>query len=228
MKKKIKINLKLTLSLLVAISITSIYYKMDKKVAEESIQSLIEGYKFEVNEKDSTLAYQKQIILDKNSEIAKLADTIQGLKNQTQRVRVVTRTVIKHDTISIEKNNIIEIDSINYLELPFSFSQASKWYSYSFTLRDHKVFLDSLILKSDLEVVFGEEDHGAIRNIFKENSPIVTIINKNPYSSLEDVKNYKFEDFRRKRVSLGFQIGFGATNSGFSPYAGLGINFRVL
>ena len=198
------------------------------KTIQESLEVINNGWKFQVNQKDSTIVSQQQVILDKNSDLAKQADTIQGLKNQTQRVKVITRTIIKHDTIQILSSQTITIDSADFLRLPYSFSKTSKWYGYSFTLEKSKVSLDSLYFSSETEIIWGKEDHGTIKNIFKENKPIVSVIQKNPYTTTTELQNYTFKDFNPQRLSLGTQIGYGITPKGFQPYLGVGLSLKIL
>lgn len=192
-----------------------------------SIDVISKGWELEVNKKDSTISTQKQVIIDKNSKLAKQADTIQGLKNQKQRVRIFTRTLVVRDTVKIPSDQILTFDSIDYIKLPFVFSMFNKWYGYQFTLTRDNVILDSLYLNNELEAIWGVEDHGFIKNLVKANYPIVSIVQKNPFSKTTEVNNYTFKDYKKKRFSLSGQVGYGITNAGFSPYAGFGLSINL-
>tara|TARA_X000001382_G_scaffold25412_3_gene15997 strand:+ start:6711 stop:7391 length:681 start_codon:yes stop_codon:yes gene_type:complete len=216
---------------LLLISVLAIFWSKERdkrKDLNKSIEAIQKGFQFKVNEKDSLIAYQDQIIIDRKSDLAKAADTIQGLKNQKQRIRIKYLTKIERDTIYIDSTKTITIDSINYLKLPFVFEQESKWYGYKFRIGVSKVIQEELEFRSELEVIWGEEDHGFVKNIFKKNDPIVTIIQKNPQVRNQEIENYVFKNYNKGKIKFGAQVGYGITNNGLSPYAGVGLTFNIL
>lgn len=232
MKKYLKYMPGVLLIILVLLATTFAFKYFNEKNKASQLESNLEvikdNWKFKIDSKDSTIATQQQVILDKNSKLAKQADTIKGLKTQTQRIKIVTRTVIKNDTIEILADNTLTIDSTTYLRLPYRLYNASKWYGYSFTLLKDKVVLDSLYFNSETHVVWGQQDRGWLKNIFKPNLPIVKVINNNPFTRTTEIENYTFKDYKQKRLSLSYQAGYGLTQHGIGWYTGIGISYRLI
>jgi hypothetical protein len=209
----------LLIVILAVISFISINKLLTQKEKSKDLRSYNEAlqnkWSFDVSKKDSTIAIQNQAIVDKDSKLAKQADTIKGLRNQSARVNIITKTLIRRDTFYISELELIEIDTTTYLRLPYSLSKRTKWYGYSITLSNKESVLDSLYFNQEQNIVWGEEDHGFIKNIFKSNLPIVYIQNLNPYTKTAHIENYTFKDYNSTLFLLGTE---------FNSQAGLGFN----
>ena len=215
----------------IIVFIASLYFKSQRKleVLDNTATQIVEDYKFQLLEKDSTIAIQQQSIVDKNSKLAKLGDTLSHLKNLQGQIRIKTITKIERDTIRIKEDQILKTDSSIYLKLPYTLSNESKWFGYSFTLDStQSAVRNDLWFKSDLLIAWGTQDHGNfIKNLLKKNHPLISFQDQNPYSQTKEINNAIYEDFKEKRFKLGLQFGYGITNSGLSPYAGLGLSINL-
>jgi hypothetical protein len=217
----------LLIAILAFLFVTALRQRAKTDDAYKAIETINNNWTIEINKKDSTITTQEEVIIDAKGKLAEQADTIQGLKNQKQRIRIIVKTIIKTDTVKIPADQTITIDYQDYLKLPYSFAKDTEWYSYNGSITRDNLIFDSLAFRSEMNVVWGKEDHGTIKNLFKANKPIVSVIQKNPYSKTTEMNNYTFKDYNKKKLSVGFQVGYGMTNNGLSPYAGvgLGVNF---
>ena len=215
----------LLLAIGVAIITVSLLFKSKRELraSENASLAIAKGYEFKLSEKDSSIALQNQIIISKDSKLAKLGDSLTQVKKLKGQVRVITKTIIKTDSIYIDR--IIKTDSGSYLRLPYKLYNESKWFGYTFTLDTNSYAVrEALWFKSDILIAWGREDHGNfIKNLLKTNKPIVYFKDQNPYSNTLQMENAVYEDFKRSKLRFGVQVGYGITPKGFQPYAGLGL-----
>ena len=208
-----------------------IYNAKTIKQLERSQQLLSQENNFlvkEIGSKGEKIAIQEQIIIDKNSELAKASDSIKELKNLKSQVRIVTRTEYKTDTVEIPSDNLTEINDSTYLKLPYTLSNKNRWYNYQFRLTENgKVIRDSLNFYSEFIVSFGYEKKFNL-NPFDKNKPIVYFRDLNPYTEVTEMQNIVIEDFKPRKVSIGLQAGYGITSNGLGPYLGVGVNNQLI
>jgi len=169
---------------------------------------------------------QNQTIVQNEKTIQKLLDSIEGLSKVKGTIRVITNTVVRNVEIPIYDGYL---DSVNAdevvkdcLEVPALFTLNEEWYNISGTIHKKHVKIDSLGFKNDVRVSWGYEDRGFWKNNFGKKIGVIKYEDKNPYSSLSSMQNIIVEDRNMKRNSIGFQIGFGATRDGITPYIGFG------
>ena len=60
----------------------------------------------------------------------------------------------------------------------------------------------------------------------KKRSVAVQVISHNPKSTITGLTQFEIKQ-EAPRINLGFQVGYGITNNGLSPYAGIGLNIRL-
>lgn len=198
------------------------------KQQDQNQMILLQGYKFELSKKDSQSVYQQQVIVDKNSKIADLVDSLKEIKNIQSQVHIVTKTIYNTDTVKIPREFHYQIDTTSYLALPFSFEKDLKWAKYKFTLtQDFDIIRDSLYFINDFIVVMGYQKKFNI-NPFDKNKPIVYFRDKNPYTKTTQMQNVVIEDFKPRRISIGIQAGYGISGQGLGPYIGVGVNYSLL
>lgn len=208
---------------------TDKYYNHKKiNQLQRNTEILANDYQFTVSKKDSQIVYQEQVIVDKNSKLAKLGDSLQHIKNIKSQVRIVTVTQYDVDTVKIPNDNITTIDTINYLKLPYTLSKSTKWYNYKFRFTHNgEIIRDSLSFVSDFIVLSGYEKKFNL-NPFNKNKPIIYFRDKNPHTKVTQMQNVVVSDFKPRRATIGIQVGYGVTNQGLSPYIGLGIGYTLL
>jgi hypothetical protein len=209
----------------IAIVTASLLFKSKRELraSENASLAIAKGYEFKLSEKDSSIALQNQIIISKDSKLAKLGDSLTQVKKLKGQVRVITKTIIKTDSVYIDR--VVKTDSGSYLRLPYKLSNESKWFGYTFTLDTNSYAVrEALWFKSDILIAWGEEDHGNfIKNLLKTNKPIVYFKDQNPYSNTLQMQNAVYEDFKRSRLRFEAQVGYGITPKGLLPYAGVGL-----
>lgn len=209
--------------------VSSLYLETQRKLqaSENANIQLAQGYQFEIDKQDSTIVTQSQLIVDKDSKLAKLGDTIKNLKNLKGQIKIVTITKIERDTVKLE--GVVKLDSGYYLRLPYSLYNESKWYGYRITLDTlRNAVINDLWTKSELSIAWGMQDHGSfVKNLLKKNNPTISFQDKNPYSKTLEMQNAIYEDFKPERFKLGFQFGYGITPKGLQPYAGVGIGINL-
>ena len=68
------------------------------KASEEASLAIAKGYEFKLDKKDSSIALQNQIIISKDSKLAKLGDSLTQVKKLKGQVRIITKTIIKTES----------------------------------------------------------------------------------------------------------------------------------
>jgi len=162
----------------------------------------------------SLLITQQELIVSKNSELAKLIEEKKGLENIKQQIKVETvfeippGVVAKLDslqTLVIQQNDSTQV---TYLQLPFSFGEQDEWYSYGFTIEPEDVYRDSLSFKNTFDITYGFKTRSFLEKIkFQKPEPEVLFNSLNPYSKVTKFSNITIRD-KVKRSGIGIHIGY--------------------
>ena len=170
----------------------------DYKLKEFMYQANERTLQRDTTRKGLIITSQEQLILTKDAEKEMLIIENKRLKNVKSEVRVLTKSEIVSKFIPYE---VVVHDTIKLKKI---FRVQNEWYGVSGKVLDNGVLIDSMSFKNELVVTIGEKKNG----LFKKKIPVVDIINKNPYSSTDQVYNVVVEKnpkkFYQKR---GFQIG---------------------
>lgn len=126
----------------------------------------------------------------------------------TGETNVIETVVTHYDTIFQSS-----IDTY-YLQRRFSFED--RWIDLNGIVRDDSTTFN-LKVRNEYTFVVGK----------KKGNHFVEIINHNPYSVTTDMKSYTTL-IPIKKFGIGFQIGYGLTLKGFSPYVGIGLNYSFI
>ncbi len=187
----------------------------------------------EIRAEDSTLIIiQKELIVDKNSDIAKLIIEKEGLEKIDQQIKIET-------IFDIPSNVLTEIDSLKtlvkklndstkivYLELPYSFAERNKWYSYGFTINSKKIIRDSLSFKNTFDITYGFKKRSLWQKIkFQKPEPEVLFNSQNPYIKINNMSNITIRN-KVKRSGIGVHAGYDLLNRNLS--ISIGYNYNLI
>lgn len=194
-----------------------------------------------VKEKNGTISSITNVIQDNNtktllalkandSTIKYLQDEIRRNKNMLKDIGSSIAVIISSTTFSESNSSIIsKIDSIKkgntvyYYPTYTSKSKDTTWINYDIVADKDNVDL-KLKVKNKYSVIIGIE-----KISFFKRTTVVKVNNQNPYTDVKELKAFQIKDERKiRRIGLGFQVGYGITLKGISPYAGFGINFKIL
>lgn len=174
-------------------------WKYKEFMYENNAKSLIR----DTTKKGLVITSQELLIVTKDTEKEMLLIENKRLKNIKSEVRVVTKTEIKDVLVPFEK---VVHDTITNTDIMI-FRVQDQWYGVSGRVLSNGVMIDSMSFTNELVVTIGERSNG----MFKKKTPVVDIINKNPFSSTDEVYNVLIEKnpkkFWQKR---GFQMGMSA------------------
>ena len=170
-------------------------WKYEKFMYKHNERTLVR----DTTKKGKIITSQELLIVTKDTEKEMLLVENQRLKDIKSEVRVITKTKLKEVMIPYDKTDVSVGKKI--------FRVQDKWYGVSGKVLDSGVMIDSMSFKNELVVTIGEKKNG----MFKKRTPVVDILNKNPYSSTDEVYNVVIEPnpkkFWQKR---GFQMGMSA------------------
>ncbi len=209
-----------------------------------ALNSTVDSLKFEINnykaqlhgktvyisQVEQELATQRELIkkgelekaelrtlnIKKVNEIARLNLTIDTLLTRVEHngniVSVLTEKIdsLSKQPISVKKNALL---------LPFSFSKRDAW------LDLWGEFNETGDLNVSLEMAVGLD---AISGTDKGSTPKLSVITSNPYIHPLTIESYSTSVVRKKRFGIGFQVGYGVTKDGLSPYIGAGLSYNPI
>lgn len=170
----------------------------------------IENEKFEstINEQGEQIAVQEQMIVSKNKAIELGLQKIKGLSNYKNQVVIKTQT--KYDTIFAAYN--VDTAEAGLGELTFSYNEP--WISFDGKLLDSGVAISDLAIKNEYVITIADKKLG----FFKSPKPVVSLINKNPYTQTQGMTNLTIKQnqpfYKRPWVWFTFGITSGIIISG--------------
>lgn len=180
----------------------------------ELIQMTNANLLIELSSNDSIIR-QLRLQVKNNKEKIKQGGSVTLINSNTTYSSIGTTTIS-----SVQP--IIKGDSILIFPVYECIGEDSTWIYYHI-----KAYKDSTLVKfrsrDKYSVVIGLERLG----LFKR-KPIVEVTTYNPFNSIKSMRAFEVKDNSVRKISLGLQGGYGITLKGFSPYLGIGINFKLL
>ena len=136
------------------------------------------------------------LIVTQNQQILSMKDAMKVLKETknvskvSQQTQMGTKTIIVEKKIPVYFETIKYIDSasmdtMDFLELPYTFEYNDSWNSLEVTIDALDITLDTMSMRNNFTVTIGEKSNGWLR----EPTPIVEIKSDNPYTDVTSVKN---------------------------------------
>jgi len=158
--------------------------------------------------KDSSrLVEQEQIILSQKEAIDLGLLEIKRLKKIKSKVSTITITKI--DTFYIPFKEVLHIHDTIYpigtLKTPKRFELSNPFYGINGVVLTNGIVIDSLGIKNRMDITIGQKRNG----IFKKSTPIVEVVNSNPYVQTLSMQNVIIEDKKRFYESKLFWFGAG-------------------
>lgn len=193
----------------------------------ESLMALIKDQDALLLDADEAIYKGRVAVVNANSRINALLDTIKHLKKPKVITKVVTKTKI--DTVFVPYQTFVEkeIDGDIYIKTPQPFLKIDKWYTIKGTVRNNGVFFDSLIYKNDFYIATGTQDYGFFKNLFKRNETIVTIKDNNPYTSTKSLQQ-TIVNTPKNRWVIGPQFGVYLVDGNIRPNIGIGTTYSII
>lgn len=215
--------------------------KKASEVAQNALKDTIEKLTVQINDTEYQLTkteqelitekeLRKQDIIDKETLKALNIKHLNEITKLRLRIDTLVEDVIHNGQIIIVQNNRINslADSVianktdqKAILLPFSFYKQDKWLDLKGNFDNNGKLGIALKLDSiDVDVI------SSIDKKSKKNT--INILTDCPYVQTIGVRSYKTDVIKPKRYGLGLQAGYGITNSGLSPYVGVGISYNLI
>jgi hypothetical protein len=165
--------------------------------------------------RDSSFIYSQKInIKIKDDQLKKneqeiFALRVMKIKKPKEIVQFKTRYIIKTEIPIAETE---QIDSVNYLRVPVSFSKGERWFSINGQiLSTGTLLIDSLIAPAQFTYSVGDTlRNGLFNRLFKKSDQVVRLHIDNPNIQLQGMTNIYIKDRKKWFETTGFKIAFGA------------------
>lgn len=186
------------------------FYK-DKLGRNHAEYSILQGEKanllLNIKTKDSTIIELQKLVKDNKSNLSNGGDA-----------------VIVHTKDTITKSTITTIIPLkDSCDVEYTTSYRDKWLDYKIQAKKDTTLL-KLELTNQYSVIIGSKRD----KWYQKKKAFVDVVNDNPYDKIKTVRAYQVEDkSKTQRIIIGLQIGYGITKSGFSPYGGIGITYKL-
>jgi len=136
------------------------------------------------------------LIVTQNQQILSMRDAMKVLEKTknvskvSQQTQMGTKTIIVEKKIPVYFETIKYVDSatmdtMDYMELPYTFEYNDTWNNLQVTIDALDITLDTMSMKNNFTITIGEKSNGWL----KESTPIVEIKSDNPYTDVTSVKN---------------------------------------
>lgn len=198
-------------------------------------ESQINGLTSVINEKTAKIEYYEnklgetvasKVVAEADLQTLKesYADAMDSIK---QRFNVKLRNVVAAASIKVTVRDTLVVDKTDTLMVE---GQRVRQYNYSdkwvaFQLNDPLVSPPTLYFE-----YFEQYDivaHRKSRGLFKRKELYVDVVTASPYASVTGIRSFKVEK-DKSRWGIGFSAGYGISNSGLSPYLGIGATYTLL
>lgn len=183
---------------------STIYYR-DKYNIEHARTSVIVASNInllaDIKTKDKTIIELQKLVKDSKSNIKDGGSVT--IIHTTDTFNIVTKTFPINDSIFIS----------NFKD---------KWLEYKIKATKDNTTLDFSMI-NQYNVIIGSKRP----KWYKKKEPFVDISNLNPYDKIKSIRAFQVQDNTKDRFSIGLQIGYGVTKFGLSPYAGIGVQFKL-
>jgi hypothetical protein len=165
--------------------------------------------------RDSSVIYSQKInIKIKDDQLIKneqeiFALRVMKIKKPKEIIQFKTRYIIKTEIPIAETE---QIDSVNYLRVPVSFSKGEKWFSINGQiLSTGTLLIDSLIAPAQFTYSVGDTlRNGLFNRFFRKSDQVVRLHIDNPNIQLQGMSNIYIKDRKKWFETTGFKIAFGA------------------
>jgi hypothetical protein len=136
------------------------------------------------------------LIVTQNQQILSMKDALKVLKASknvskvSQQTQMGTKTIIVEKKIPVYFETIKYVDSasmdtMDFMELPYTFEYNDSWNSLEVTIDALDITLDTMSMRNNFTITIGEKSNGWL----KESTPIIEIKSDNPYTDVTSVKN---------------------------------------
>jgi hypothetical protein len=165
--------------------------------------------------RDSSFIYSQKInIKIKDDQLLKneqeiFALRVMKIKKPKEIIQIKTRYIIKTEIPIAETE---QIDSVNYLRVPVSFSKGEKWFSINGQiLSNGNLLIDSLITPAQFTYSVGDTlRNGLFNRLLRKSDQVVRLHIDNPNIQLQGMTNIYIKDRKKWFETTAFKIGFGA------------------
>lgn len=185
-------------------------------------------YSMKVNGLEVDVAYNKSLVLENDKQVksvlSNMNDTIAKLVKKFKDIRSGTiinnYTTINNDTIRLKG------DSIPCDFKPFKVRRDSIHYRFLGTIGRNFFVIDSLVIPNKTTLIVGRKKVG-----FLKYEDRAELINSNPLVRTTNIGNYEVIK-RKKRVGLGFSVGYGFQLNGnglkLAPTISASVNYNLI
>lgn len=164
---------------------------------------------------DSSFIYTQNLIIKikskeiQNNEQEIFALRVMKVQKPKEVIQFKTRYIVKTEIPIAETE---QIDSVNYLRVPVSFSKDECWFSINGQiLSNGTLLIDSLITPAQFTYSVGDTlRNGFINRLFKKSDQVVRLHIDNPNIQLQGMSNIYIKDRKKWFETTGFKIAFGA------------------
>ena len=136
------------------------------------------------------------LIVTQGQQILSMKDALKVLKASKNVSKVSQQTQMGTNTIIVEKKipvyfekiryvDSASMDTMDYMELPYTFEYNDSWNNLQVTIDALDITLDTMSMRNNFTITIGEKSNGWL----KESTPIVEIKSDNPYTDITSVKN---------------------------------------
>ena len=165
--------------------------------------------------RDSSFIYSQKInIKIKDDQLKKndqeiFALRVMKIKKPKEVIQFKTRYIIKSEIPIAETE---QIDSVNYLRVPVSFSKGERWFSINGQiLSTGTLLIDSLVTSAQFTYSVGDTlRNGLFNRLFRKSDQVVRLHIDNPNIQLQGMTNIYIKDRKKWFETTGFKIAFGA------------------
>lgn len=150
----------------------------------------------DTTEKGEKIVTQKQLLVTKDQEKEMLLLENRSLKKIASEVKVRTITKIKKIDVSTTDTLIVyKGDTVRNAQ---KFFVNNKWYGINGTYFNKRVLFDSVYFNNEIVTTIGYKKDKGFKNTLKKPYPVVEVVNKNPYSSVNTVHNVIIKPRKKK------------------------------
>jgi len=155
-------------------------------------------------------------------------DEIKGTVTSATKVRYSTRIKEVIKTVPVYNTDTVYlVNQLNQIDTTYIFS--TPIYTSVFNNDHINLSITSGQDSTNFDLTTFEEFEMITythRKFFKSHNEVL-FKSLSPYAHNQKVQHYKLKEKPSHRFSLGLQAGYGITLHGFSPYAGLGLQYKI-
>lgn len=214
--------------------------KTASSATQNALKDTIEKLTVQINDTEYTLTRTEQeLITEKELRKRDILEKKDLKALSLKQANEISRLKLRIDTLleDIKHNGqiiVVQNSRINSLAdsvvannkptqkailLPFTFAKKDQWLDLKGMFDDNgKLGID---LKMDMDV-------DVITGVAKTKERNVNVLTDSPYIGVINVKSYKTDVQKPKRMGIGAVVGYGVCRNGLSPYIGIGLSYNVI